>query len=314
MKYDLYFHNDFDGRASAAVMLAFLRSRGDSVARYFSMTYGFEGEWLAKDLLHGKNPAIVVDFLYHPGAAWWFDHHPTAFRKTQWKKTFKPDDHHRYDPSAKSACHVVYTSLKKDFGWKPPRHLSELVKWLDIFDSAGYRSAKETLDMKPPACQINAFVEARKHTKEEDRLLIEVLAAQPLARVVKVPRIARVIRIMQKKVSTSIVFYKEHLQIFKNNTLIDFTKDPLGGFLRFVPYYLYPDRLYHVRMRKKGEGVWYVGVGANPWHRTKNRLALGAMMKRKFNGGGHDNAGAAEFRTKAEAMRAFEQINAILDR
>ncbi len=314
MKYDLYFHNDFDGRAAAAVMLAFLRSRGDDIARYFPMTYGYESTWLTKDFSREKNPAIVVDFLYHPKAAWWFDHHATAFKKAQWKKAFKSDNHHRYDPSCRSACRFVCASLKKDFGWKPPRHLRVLAKWLDIFDSGGYRSAKETIQMKPPAYQMNAFIEARDHTAKEDRLLIELLATQPLERIVKVPHIARAIRAMQKKVSASVEFYRKHLQVFENNTFIDLTEDPLGGFLRFTPYYLYPKQMFHVRLRKKGAGVWYLGVGANPWHRSKNRLPLGVMMRRKYGGGGHHNAGAAEFRTRAEAMRAFEKINALLNR
>src|SRR5271155_4749866 len=109
MLYDIYFHNDFDGRASAAVMLAFLRSRGDDIEHFIPVKYdiipvGTKKQWLddkfleKNKLFRGKhNPAIIVDFPYHPQAAFWFDHHLRPFRKPGWEKKFKSDREHRYD-------------------------------------------------------------------------------------------------------------------------------------------------------------------------------------------------------------------------
>ena len=146
MLYDVYFHDDFDGRASAAVMLAFLWSRGDDIEHYIPVKYDVIPKWrderfLEKNkLFKGKhNPAIIVDFPFHPQAAFWFDHHLTPFRKPGWEKKFKPDRERRYDDSYRSACHLVYDSLREGFGWKPPAHLRELVKWLNVIDFAGYR-------------------------------------------------------------------------------------------------------------------------------------------------------------------------------
>ncbi len=86
MKYDIYFHNDFDGRASAAVMLAFLRSRGDDIEHYIPIKYDVIPKWIddkfleKNKLFKGKHsPAIIVDFPYHPQAAFWFDHHIRPF-------------------------------------------------------------------------------------------------------------------------------------------------------------------------------------------------------------------------------------------
>ncbi|MGC9968822.1 MAG: hypothetical protein ABSC29_03805 [Minisyncoccia bacterium] len=315
MKYDIYFHNDFDGRASAAVMLAFLRSRGDDIAHYVPVTYGYEKPWLKEDLAKKKNPAIVVDFLYHPKAAWWFDHHRTTFREEKWKRAFKPDRFHRYDYSYRSACHLVYDSLKKDFGWKPPRHFKELVRWLDVVDSARYRSARETIEMKHPALEINAFIETlERTTNEENRFLIGLLAKYPLARVVAAPRVARAVRALHKKVARSMAFLKKNLLVFKRTTFVDVTKDPLDGLLRYAPYYLYPKSIYNIRLRPKGKGVWYLGVGASPWRRSANKLELGKLMRRRYGGGGHKAIGATEFLTRADAMKAFKKINELLNR
>ena len=133
MQYDIYYHDDFDGRASAAMMLAFLKSRGDGIAQYVPLTYGFEKAWLAADLSKKKHPAIV-QFSCHPKAAWWFGRHPTGFRKEAWRSAFRPDAQRSYDRSYGSACHLVYDALVRDFGWKPPRHLKELARVLDVFD------------------------------------------------------------------------------------------------------------------------------------------------------------------------------------
>src|SRR5579859_7809019 len=127
MKYDIYFHNDFDGRAASAVMLAFLRSRGDDIEHYVPVRYDLIPQWRDEKffekhrLFKGRhNPAIIVDFPFHPSAAFWFDHHLTPFRKPGWEKKFKSDKSHRYDDTYRSACALVYDSLKKDFAWKPP--------------------------------------------------------------------------------------------------------------------------------------------------------------------------------------------------
>ncbi len=311
MKYDIYFHNDFDGRASAAVMLAFLRSRGDSVARYVAMTYGSEKSWLKSDLSKKRNPAIVVDFTYHPKAAWWFDHHASAFKKEIWKKHFKPDLKHQLDPKYKSCCHLVYDSLKRDFNWKPPRYFAELAKWLDMIDAAGYPTAESTVEMRDPALLMMAFVEALPHTAKEDAHIIKLLAEKPLVAVIKAPSVAGAIKRLKQKRRESLRFYKREVKLFGHTTFIDLTNDPLHGFLRFAPYYLYPKMVYGGRMKQRG-AWWYLGVGVNPWRRLQNSHDIGALMKR-YRGGGHKNVGATEFRSKKDALKAFEEIKKILD-
>ena len=42
MTYDLYFHNDFDGHASAAVMLSFLGGRGDRIGHFVPVDFDLQ--------------------------------------------------------------------------------------------------------------------------------------------------------------------------------------------------------------------------------------------------------------------------------
>ncbi len=311
MKYDVYYHNDFDGRASAAIMLAFLRGRGDDIARFFPMTYGYEREWLKEDLAKKGNPAIVVDFTYHPGAAWWFDHHATGFKKAAWAKAFRPDRQHRLDPRYESCAHFVYDSLRKEFAWKPPKHFAELVKRLDAIDGANFRSAKSTVEMREPFLLINAFIEARRHTRAEDRRIIRLLAERPLASVARAPEIAGPLRELKKKVKKSLDFQKKNLRMEGRLTFIDLTGDPLNGLLRYFPFFLHPKAVYGARLKHRGS-FWYLGIGANPWRRKENRFDLGSVMRR-YGGGGHKDVAAGEFSTKQEAESAFRKIAALLN-
>lgn len=313
MKYDIYFHNDFDGRASAAVMLAFLRSRGDDIAHYIAVTYGDSNErgWNKENFFKGENPVIVVDFQYHPQAAWWFDHHATGIKNSSWRKRFKPDARHRLDPDFQSCCHLLCTTLARDFHWKPPRHFKELAKWLDVIDGGNYRSAEQTIALREPALQINAFIEGFRHTARENTRIIALLAERPIPAIAKNPLVADAVRKLKKDIAKSMRFHRKHLQVFKKTTFIDVMGDPLCGLLRFIPYYLYPGILYSIRLKKR-KIWWYLGIGADPWRRSLNRKHLGELMGR-YGGGGHKNIGAAEFTSKKKALAAFGEVNAILN-
>jgi oligoribonuclease NrnB/cAMP/cGMP phosphodiesterase (DHH superfamily) len=312
MIYDIYFHNDFDGRASAAVMLAFLRSRGDDIEKYIAMTYGKEQDWYKESFFKNGNPAIVVDFTYHPKATWWFDHHATTFKKAEWQKQFKPDKQHHLDPKYPSCCGLVYNALKKDFNWKPAKHFAAFVKSADIIDGARYHSAKETVQMTDPAIQMNSFIEGLLHTTHEDKLVIELMSKQPLKDVIRHPAIAKAIGRLKAKTKKSLVFYRKNIQVFKRSTFINLDRDPLRGLLRFAPYYCVPKSNFSFRMRPKWN-LWYLGISANPWNLPKFKIDLGAIMK-TYGGGGHAKVAAAEFPTKEAALEAFRKINIALNK
>lgn len=309
MTYDIYFHNDFDGRACAAVMLSFLRSRGDDIEKYTAMTYGKESAWYDENYFEksGKNPAIVVDFTYHPKAAWWFDHHPSTFKKPEWKSRFTPDKQHHLASEYPSCCGLVYDALQKDFGWKPPRHFAQFVKSADILDGAKYKSARQTIEAKTPDLAMNAYIEGLPHSAKEDRMVIELMAKYPLTKIVQDPRIAKEIVKLRKKVAQSLAFHKKNIERYGNVTFINLAADPLHGLLRYTPYYLYPGIEFAIRMRPKGK-LWYLGVAVNPWRKPKLDIDLGALVKERYHGGGHHGIGATEFHTKKEAMRAKGEI------
>ena len=133
MTYDLYFHNDFDGWASAAVMVSFFECRGDRIGHFVPVDFDLQSQWLDDDfftnhrLFKGRrNAPVVLDFPFHPGTAFWFDHHLSPFKKEAWRKSSVSDKTHAYRPQYFSCCHMTYDMLKRNFKWRPPAYFKQL--------------------------------------------------------------------------------------------------------------------------------------------------------------------------------------------
>ena len=321
MKYDIYFHNDFDGRAAAAVVLAFLRSRGDDIVHYVPVKYDVIPQWLDENFLEKNklfrgthHPAIIVDFPFHPQAAFWFDHHLAPFRKPSWQKKFKPDRTHRYDDRYRSACHLAYDSLREGFNWKPPAHLRELVKWLDIVDFANYRSARQTIELKEPALKANVFIEHSPNNFAMTVATVKFLAEKPLDDFVKLPRVARRIAKLRHDMAKSIHFHKKNIKIDGRVMVVDLTGDPTDDLAYFGPYYLHPKMMYLVRFHPfPGKpSLFHINAGANPWRRSGNKKNIGELLK-KYGGGGHKDVGGVEITGRAAAERAIAEITKFLN-
>ncbi len=310
MKYDIYFHNDLDGRASAAVLLKFLEGRGDAIERYIPVDFDIESKWKkmkfpaeGRSASRGGNPAIVVDFLYHPKAAFWFDHHPTTFKFKEWKRNFRPSKFRVWNPKYPSCCHLILDSLVANFGFKPPRHFRDLVKWLDVLDGGNYESPKQTVEMKEPAFQIEQFI--NKAGKDPLEWLIRKLAEVPLVNIAQDPGIRKVMKRVYKERDKVLRFYLSHLQIYDRVAFIDLVE---GDYLdlRYAPYHFYPFLLYVVFTKKHGR-EFGVHAGVNPWRRRESNVHIGKLMS-KYGGGGHKVVGGLRTNTKAKAKKITMEI------
>ncbi len=321
MTYDLYFHDDFDGRAAGAVMLAFLRSRGDDIGHFQPLDYYLLNDYLKEnfftshklfkgkplDSVRGKrNPAIVVDFPFHPKAAWWFDHHSGSFRKGGWKEKFKPTEQWHYDPEYPSCCRQVAAVLKKEFGWKLPVHLKDTIHWGDIIDGAKYRSARQTIGLNEPALQIDVFFDRYGRTPVANKTFVTLLAEKPIVEIAKRPEVRRAVRQAKQEILSATAYVKRKITETGRVAYIYFPKQKFAK-PRFIPYFLYPRLLYLVRVFKK-DGQYKLSVSQNPWRTKEGKVNLGRLIAKYAGGGGHFGVGAAEFETKREAEKAAQEI------
>jgi len=322
MTYDIFFDDDFDGRASAAVLLNFFKQRKDRVERLVPVDHYLKPAWVKPDALKRiaakakkgkKNPVIIVDFYYHPAAAMWFDHHPTTFLKRSWEDRFKPSATHHFAPEYASACHLVMDALAEYHGYRPPKHIRELANWLDIWDRAQFRSARQTIQLKEPALQVNAFL---GHNKKAGHAvsgwLIKLLAEKGLAAAARDRRVRGAMKQIKKDVIRCIEFYKKHMEVRKKVLFIDVTGLKNQVHHRFTSFYLRPNILFVITRREEVPGVYKFSVGANPWKNERNPLHIGSLL-RKYGGGGHKNVGGAEVKGEKAAHRLTEFLVTMLN-
>ncbi|MBI2670208.1 MAG: hypothetical protein HYX20_03640 [Candidatus Yanofskybacteria bacterium] len=308
MNYHLYYHNDFDGTASGAIILNFLYSRGDSIASFNPIDYTPKliASWVGYKF---KKPFILVDFRYHPKADWWFDHHEVSFPrlvKTEWKKHFRNDQTHCWDRKRKSCCGLILAHLKKHFGFKLPKHIAELAKWADIIDAAGYKSAREAISYSKPAFQLMAIVTDENNSKNTHDL-IKKLAEKSMAKIVKEPRI-------KTRVSDFILKLKKLIKDLKTiskpygSTIFFDVSDISPDVSHYMSYFLYPSVKYSVILKRgKGNDYYHLGVGKNPWIGQSEKTNIGELMS-KYKGGGHKNVGATQSNSKKEIMKITGEI------
>src|SRR5947209_15086864 len=154
----LYFHYPcFDGLVSAALAWEFLEQRkGWNVDELCPINYTVRNSWLASEL---KHPCAIVDFLYHPSADFWADHHATSMLS----KEVEADYQRRraefplyFDEQSGSCASLLFRNVGPGLTHKP--HFPEMVDWAEKIDSARYGSVEEAVLGDAPALKINRSI------------------------------------------------------------------------------------------------------------------------------------------------------------
>src|SRR5438132_8737630 len=155
----LYFHAPcFDGIASAVLAVDFLTtawSWGRIELR--PINYSDRDRWLSTKLGEGTT---VVDYLYHPEAEFWADHHASTFLNPNVRTHFEAGHVKSwiYDSTEPSCAGLLRRELRNRFDYSNPRY-EELVNWADKIDSARYEDIHEAVDPSAPALMVNSTLE-----------------------------------------------------------------------------------------------------------------------------------------------------------
>src|SRR5262249_33010640 len=135
----LYFHDDFDGIASAVVAARFLQRRGHPGARFRPGDYDLTLDWASRAL---RRPFAIVACLHHPDASYWWDHHATTFASEDLRASYRDHPPERFwDPTASSCARMMHELFSRH--GSRDRGVSHLVRWADRIDSASYESANQ---------------------------------------------------------------------------------------------------------------------------------------------------------------------------
>jgi oligoribonuclease NrnB/cAMP/cGMP phosphodiesterase (DHH superfamily) len=308
MDYHLYFHDDFDGIASASLLLNFFSSRLDNVVSFTPLNYtpDLKDNWLHYNL---KKPFVIIDFRYHPNADWWFDHHPTTFFFHEWKENFVNDNQHNFNPEAKSCFGQILNFLKNKHGFTAPVQLNDFEKQADIIDSAGFEKPEDATRFESTQELVYLLVDNlyRLEVKTNRDAQMEVIRALAFGDIKKLVEVdyKEEIEYLKNRVKNSFNLYKNNVKIIECVGFLDATNFDMA-YKSFIGYTLYPELKYTVSISKENVS-YHVHVGWNQWFRGENKINIANLMN-KYGGGGHDGVGGLEAETYAGALKIAEEI------
>lgn len=273
---DLHFHRDYDGVVAAAMIYANLSDAPALHAVQYSPALG----WLEKSL--GVAPA-VVDFLYHPSALLWVDHHKTTFLDPSHASSFVPDSYHILDTEAPSCPHLI-----RQLPWfSQTDHWEEYIKWSDIIDSAQYKTPTEANDIRNPHLMLSRLI-AELDDPKLIHNLISNIATMTIEEVLQLGAIRelnnRLLK-LEKNIRRTLM---QRIVLVGNTAILDQSEFD-APYHRYIAYERFPQIYFGIGIYRSGKN-FIVSVGENPWNRTGS-IDLGALCQEYGGGGRKSTAG-----------------------
>jgi hypothetical protein len=304
----LYHDHCFDGAASAAYFSRFYEEKYAPGADFEFTGLAHKASQLFEDVLFDGDINAIVDFKYSPDPrlTWWFDHHQSAFLSPEDAEHFRRDRSGRklYDPSYSSCTMFIADVARRRFGYEAP-DLAELVRWADIIDGARYESAQEAVELKAPAMQLTLVIEGAKGSEIVHKI-IRWMRRCKLGEIVRQPEIQQLYAPLYERHVRSIDLIQKRAHTGNGVVFFDLIGDPVEGYNKFIPYYLFPESIYTVSVSTSSFRT-KVSVGSNPWATEPVKHNLASICER-YGGGGHPRVGAISFEIgAADQARAVAQ-------
>lgn len=297
----------FDGVVSGVLAILFLgKLRGWRFDSIHGVNYELQANWSETRL---SPHSCVVDFLYHPEAEFWCDHHPTTFLNSNLRADFasRQEPLHIYDDKSQSSARLVWNKGAAILG--RARRLEEMVDWADRIDAAEYEDVNEALFGTHPALQISRSLAVDADSRYCD-LLVRKLCVSSLREVAAHPEVQRRVLQANQLSREGLRNVQKQMQLHGNIALFDvLTENSLVS--RYSAFYFHPKVEYSVGIFRSNDSI-IIRVNTNPWLRFESPN-LGEMMRaaaRKIGlasaGGGHANVGS--LRLGKESQSATGEI------
>jgi hypothetical protein len=278
----LYLHFPcFDGVVSAVLASEYLeRKLGWKTEFLKPVGYGLVDTWLRTPL---EKPAAVVDFLFHPDADFWADHHATSFSSEEMGDDFlrKRSDFFLYDPKSLSCSSLLWRRLGKDL--RDPR-FREMVNWADRIDGARYSSIKSAVLGNSAAMRIS-FSLVADSSDEYCNFLVRSLRKHSLSEVASTQRVRSLYSEVRSGIRNGLRDFKRSAHVERDGIVVyDIESNGNSVISRYAPYYFYPEARYSIGVSRSPQGSKITAM-RNPWKRV-GPIHLGQVFKH-YGGGGH---------------------------
>jgi len=235
---------------------------------------------------------VIVDFKYSSSdrLTWWFDHHQSAFLTEADAEHFRHDHSGKkfYGPDYRSCTKFIAEITGKHFGFKAPE-LDDLIHWADLIDGAQYPDIPTAVEMREPATQLTLVIEGITDPDFCVRLIPDLLS-RPLKEIAALPYIRKAFEELYARHLKSIELLRARAELHQGVVFFDVADQPVEGFNKFIPYYLFPTAVYCVGVSSSKERI-KIAVGSNPWSNAPKTANLASICER-YGGGGHPKVAA----------------------
>jgi hypothetical protein len=258
-----------------------------------------------------------VDFLYHPSADFWADHHATSMLTKDAEADYQRRKQHfplYFDEHAGSCAALLFRELGQALAGKP--HFREMVEWAEKIDSARYASVEEAILGDAPALKVNRSIQLEPGV-DYARFLCKELRDHPLEYVAALEGV----KTRQDQVKQRIRAGLEKLDERNTQGERMWVKMEPGSVVKFEAelsddriinrysgYYFEPNARYSLAVIHSADGTAITAM-RNPWREFPS-VALGRIFE-KFGGGGHQRVGSI-FIPKNESQRVPNVVKSLL--
>ena len=298
----VYYHRDFDGMVSAALLAWCLEKRGEQAVRWSSVNYDQRTHW--KSFGEGERFAIV-DFHFHPRAEFWFDHHPTTFLTPELRAAYEPSDRWAWDETSPSCPPLILRHAKEHWGYDAPERFQEMAHWSDIVDAARYATVDQAVFGEEPALRIARSMTAAPNLPWVDEI-VAAMKDGDLESVAAIPSVEKAHQRASRNRDRALEQFPPTVQWIRDGVCFYDASSSKIRRERFAAFYHHPEIHYLVGVIPTRSG-YHVTAGENPWNKSENGLHIGELMER-YGGGGHRAVGGANPESLAKAREVGEEI------
>jgi hypothetical protein len=301
----LYFHYPcFDGLVSGVLAWAFLENCENwRIERFCPVNYELRESWGSTQL---HIPAAVVDFLYHPQASFWADHHVSTFltrgaqEEYEWRKSRACL---LFDEKAGSCASLLWDHLHSRI--PDAARYQELVFWAEKIDSASYSSTHEAIWGDAPALRIS-FSLMLQNGIDYAQLLLKELRTGNLYRVAQLAPVSARFNEVRRRIAAGLKRVEGQVVLRDGIATFDVQAKDNEIISRYIPYHFFPEARYSIGVIRSSAGVRVTAM-RNPW-RNFESIALGKLFE-EFGGGGHHRVGAVVI-----GPERADQVQQVVDR
>ena len=306
----IYYHRDFDGMVSAAVLATILTERKHERVEWESVNYDQRTDW--ESFGQGERFAIV-DFHFHPRAEYWFDHHPTTFLNAELRGAYAPSEQWQWDEASPSCPPLILSHAQRYWDYQPPERFVEMAHWSDIIDAARFESVEQAIFGDTAALRISRALTVAPTNAWIDGL-VGAMAEGTLETVASRPEVEKAyVRASRNRDKALEQFPPTVESKLSGVVLFDASSHQIRR-ERFAAFYHHADAHYSVGVIPTRAG-FHITCGQNPWNPPPIDVHIGEIMER-YGGGGHRAVGGANppdlQAARSQAAEIAEELRSLM--